>query len=222
MRSERRTGIAVSGAPGASRNYAGPLHSRTRAGDHMTTDDMSPEHSATEPMASEQGTLQPATLRALLDNGSVWPIPRGLGGKARREWIVAGEDRLSYTTMVRLVECCREHHWDVDITPQVAAVAGSANAGERLDSITKSLRCEFLRPVVLNSVFSITYGIAEMRIHSYRLTFELATRSREFVPDLVCARFDMVCVFYDPIQQRAIPAPPTVAAALQAYAAGDA
>ncbi len=161
--------------------------------------------------------MRPTQLRALLDEGSLWRDGGGLAGVARQAWIVEGEDRLSYTTIVRLVECCREHHWEVDIAPHVAAAAEAAEATS-LDSITKSLSCEFLHPVAVNSDFSITYRITEVRTHSYRLTFEL----RDWAPDRVCARIDMVCVFYDPVQQHAILAPPAVAAALRSRAAHDA
>ncbi|HKT40506.1 MAG TPA: hypothetical protein VJR48_19190, partial [Ktedonobacterales bacterium] len=75
--------------------------------------------------------MQPTTLEGLLAEGGVRCFAGGLEVEVQRAWIVAGEDRLAYTAIVRLVECCREWHWQSDILPHAG--------GALLDSITKSL-----------------------------------------------------------------------------------
>jgi acyl-CoA thioesterase FadM len=141
--------------------------------------------------------MNPTTLKALLIDTDVRPTAEGLHGVARPTWIVEGEDRLSYTTLVRLVECCREHHWNTDILPCPGA--------QTLDSITKSLAAEFLHPVRVGSVFTIIYRIIEVRTRSYSLRFDIIAQ-----PDVLCARFDVVCVFYDPAVGQPVAPPPAI------------
>lgn len=140
--------------------------------------------------------MEPTTLRALLDSGAVELTSNGLRGVAQPAWIVAGEDRLSYTTLVRLIECCREHHWNADIAPL-------ADAGA-LDSITKSLNATFLHPVLAGSPFTITYEVGEVRTRAYRLRFAVEATGG------LCAVGELVSVFYDPAEHAAVAAPPAV------------
>jgi acyl-CoA thioesterase FadM len=140
--------------------------------------------------------MQPTTLEGLLAEGGVRCFAGGLEVEVRRAWIVAGEDRLAYTAIVRLVECCREWHWRSDVLPHAG--------GAPLDSITKSLAAEFTHPIALGSLLRITHQVIEARPHSYRLLFELTTLQ----PEQLCATLEMVSVFYDPARE-AVAEPPS-------------
>lgn len=147
--------------------------------------------------------MQPTTLDGLLAEGGVRCFAGGLEVEVRRAWIVAGEDRLAYTAIVRLVECCREWHWQSDILPHAG--------GAPLDSITKSFTGEFTHPIALGSLLRITHQVIDARPRSYRLRFELTTLQ----PEQLCATLEMVSVFYDPAREAVAEPPPAVAAYLR-------
>ncbi|HEY1387478.1 MAG TPA: thioesterase family protein [Ktedonobacterales bacterium] len=147
--------------------------------------------------------MQPTTLEGLLAEGGVRRFAGGLEVEVRRAWIVAGEDRLAYTAIVRLVECCREWHWQSDILPHAG--------GAPLDSITKSFTAEFSHPIALGSLLRITHQVIDARPRSYRLRFELTTLQ----PGQRCAMLEMVSVFYDPAREAVAEPPAAVAAYLR-------
>lgn len=147
--------------------------------------------------------MQPTTLEGLLAEGDVRCFAGGLEVEVRRAWIIAGEDRLAYTAIVRLVECCREWHWQSDILPHAG--------GAPLDSITKSFTGEFTHPIAVGSLLRITHQVIDARPRSYRLRFALATLQ----PEQLCATLEMVSVFYDPAREAVAEPPPAVAAYLR-------
>lgn len=141
--------------------------------------------------------MTPVTLAGLLAEGGVRLHPRGLEIEARRAWVVPGEDRLSATTLLRLVECCREHHWQTDILP--------AAAGQPVDSITKSINAEFVQPVPVPGTVLLDYAVMQVRSRSYEMRFAIR------LPDgSLCATVTMVQVFFDPLTSQATTPPPAV------------
>lgn len=157
--------------------------------------------------------MQPTTLAGLLAEGDVRQFAGGLEVVVRRAWIVAGEDRLAYTAIVRLVECCREWHWQSDILPHAG--------GAPLDSITKSLTAVFSHPMMLGSMLRITHQVVAVRPRSYQLRFTLATHDPEQPeqPAQQCATLEMVSVFYDPARANVAEPPPGVLAYLHSRVA---
>lgn len=151
--------------------------------------------------------MQPTTLAGLLAEGGVRRFAGGLELVVQRQWIVAGEDRLAYTSIVRLVECCREWHWQSEILPQAG--------GAPLDSITKTFQGEFTRPIAVGSLLRITWRVVDVRPRSYRLRFELATQQSP-ESQQTCAMLEMVSVFYDPARAAVAEPPPGVVAHLRA------
>lgn len=115
-------------------------------------------------------------------------------------WIVEGEDRLSYTTIVRLIECCREYHWKKDILSKIN------KRKSHLDSICRSLSCEFIKPILVRSTIAISYCITEVRRKSYSLKFEV----RNTIDRELCAEFSLVSVFYDPVTHKSLVPPPLI------------
>ena len=154
--------------------------------------------------------MQPTTLAGLLAEGGVRRFAGGLELLVRREWIIAGEDRLAYTAIVRLVECCREWHWESEILPHAG--------GAPLDSITKSFQGQFTRPIAVDSLLRITCQVVEARPRSYRLRFTLVTQDAQQPqqPQQTCATLEMVGVFYDPVRAAVAEPPPGVVDYLRA------
>ena len=154
--------------------------------------------------------MQPTTLAGLLAEGEMRQFAGGLEVVVQRAWIIAGEDRLAYTAIVRLVECCREWHWQLDILPHAG--------GAPLDSITRSLTAEFTHPIALGSTLRITHQVVAVRPRGYQLRFTLATRDADQPqehPEQQCATLDMVSVFYDPARETVAEPPPEVLAYLR-------
>ena len=88
---------------------------------------------------------------------------QGMRVPLKRSWVVPGEERLSYTTIVRLVECCREMHWDQDVA------LGGDGLDTTFDSISRALECDFRRPVLLGKPLVIHYHVGEIGRTSYTL-----------------------------------------------------
>ena len=148
--------------------------------------------------------MQPTSLAGLLAEGGVRRFVGGLEVVVQPAWIIAGEDRLAYTAIVRLVECCREWHWESDIIPHAG--------GAPLDSITKSIHAEFTRPIAVGGLLRITHQVIAVAPRSYQLRFQLATQR----PEQQCAVLEMVSVFYDPARAAVAEPPPGVVAHLRA------
>jgi len=139
--------------------------------------------------------MEPTSLAKLMKEEGVSYLPNGLSVRIHHSWIVEGEDRLSYTTLIRLIECCREHHWQTDILPRIQGVP--------LDSICKSIKANLMKPIIVGSVISIIYRVSEVRQKGYLLKFSVWNS----IDQTLCAEFDLVSVFYDPRARRSVSPP---------------
>lgn len=125
----------------------------------------------------------------------------GIAVTVRRKWIIEGEDRLSYTILIRLIECCREYHWQKDVLP--------LTSDKSVDSICKILTCNFVNPISAGSPVFVRYRIVGVRRRSYTIRFEVYDTSN----NMLCANCDMVSVFYDPqLKKSAFPPDPIIRA----------
>ncbi len=147
--------------------------------------------------------MGPTTLAQLLSEGGVSLVPRGLVVQVRPAWVAEGETRLSYTSLIGLVECCREHHWQSDILPAAGIVP--------IDSITKSLAAEFHQPIEPSALIIISYVVRSVRERGYVLRFTV----REQRTGQLSASVDLVSVFYETSRKEAVVPPAAVAALLQ-------
>jgi acyl-CoA thioesterase FadM len=142
------------------------------------------------------------TLKDLVKSGDVVYGAEGLRITINPKWIIEGEDRLSYTTLIRLIECCREFHWNSDVLIHTK--------GLLIDSITKLIKGDFLHPILTGTIMSITYHVIAVRHKSYELRFEV----RNTADNTLCAVFNMVSVFYDPILHQSFTPPKQVIGSL--------
>jgi acyl-CoA thioesterase FadM len=129
----------------------------------------------------------PTTLASLRECASVEDLPNGIRVFIDRGWIVPHEDRLSYATIVRLIECCREFHWLKDVDQGLTERA--------VDSICRRLECDFIRPLLVGDTVEITYSIAAINQRSYSLLFKISDGRGS-----LCGTCSMICVFYDPLR----------------------
>mgnify|MGYP001574893049 CR=1 FL=1 len=118
-------------------------------------------------------------------------------------WIIEGEDRLSYTTILRIVECCREHHWRRDVT---------AICDTPLDSILVTCEAVFHQPILAGSRVAVKYRVAAVGTKSYDLQFFVSSPGS--AEDWATVR--MRCVFLDPAARYSCIPPQTVANHLRA------
>jgi acyl-CoA thioesterase FadM len=144
--------------------------------------------------------MELTTLKHLLKTGHATCDQSGLTVTIPPSWVVSGEDRLSYTTLVRLIECCREYHWQKDI------LSRTNTNNVRLDSICKSLTCDFISPILIGSTISISYSINEVRRKGYSMRFEVRDNS----DGRLCATFEQISVFYEPVEQKPMIPPPFI------------
>lgn len=143
--------------------------------------------------------MEPTVLENFIQNENVELLPDGIRVIVNPAWIVAGEDRLSYTTMIRLVEYCREHHWKTDVL--------SSEKDKNVDSITKKIEATFEKPINVGEQINISYKINRLGNSSYTLKFEISDAIRI---DTRFATVFLICVFYDSIRQEKINIPQTV------------
>jgi hypothetical protein len=103
------------------------------------------------------------------ENPDIDFLDNGFRVVAKPEWIVAGEWQLSYTTLVRLVECCREYHVQKD-EPWLRWPLGA-------DTTCSSLSARFHRPIYVGSTVDVTYRVVATDEHGYDLDFEVSAAS---------------------------------------------
>lgn len=126
---------------------------------------------------------------------------------ASPSWIVEGEQRLSYATIIRLVECARELHWETDVAP---FLGGTTN----LDSTCKELHCQFTRPVEANLPYVVDFHVTGISETEYAINF--AVRAED---QAACARADMQMVFIDSLTGRRMAPPIALAQHLRSISA---
>lgn len=129
--------------------------------------------------------MQPTTLRHLISVTKINSFNYGLEIQTQSSWVVPGESHLSYTTLTRLVECCREHHWQSDVVPYIASPS--------LDSICKSINARFLEPVPVSAIIKILYKVNQVRNKGYELLFRICNVNQQNI----FAIYNIVLVFYD-------------------------
>lgn len=142
--------------------------------------------------------MEPTSLNRLIQEGGIELTPEGLIVNVKSFWIIEGEDRLSYTTLIRLIECCREHHWNVEILPWMR--------DDSIDSITKTITGEFLSVIPSGSVIWIEYKVIHVGQRSYTLRFQVRDKNDK----RLYASFDLVQVFYDPLRNKSVHPPELV------------
>ena len=118
------------------------------------------------------------------ENGIVVFIPSA--------WVIGGEDRVSYTTIIRLVECCREYHWAKDIKSQ----------NEIFDSICGNISFRFTKSIGLNSTININYSVKEAAGKKYTVEFIVMDENGE-----TCCLAEIVSFFYNPLTRQSIEIP---------------
>ena len=131
--------------------------------------------------------MKPITLKELKQQYEIDFTGNGLELEIVAKWVVDGEDRLSYTSLIRLIECCREYHWETDINSLIEK--------HELDSITKTISVEFSKPIFIGNRIAITYRIIEVRNRGYSLGFQIDNITLKNVS----AQCYMVSVFYNPL-----------------------
>lgn len=146
--------------------------------------------------------MDPATLDSLLLLLDVDILPNGLRLVVPHSWIVADEDRLSYSSAIRLAECCREHHWKQDL----------ASIADKLDSVVVQCNASFASPVITGSHIEVRYAITRVGSRSYDCTICICPVGSEVSTSHV--QVVLTNVFYDPVSRGAIDPPPRVVAAL--------
>lgn len=138
--------------------------------------------------------LEPTLLASLEASGTVVRVGRTLVCEVERAWCAPGETRIGYSTIIRLVECVREIHWEEDVKPICA---------HSIDCITRSLTANFVLPITAGMKIRGQYYITEVRRRSYEIQVTLTpAKSRNA---LAISR--LVCVFWDG-QQSCIVVPP--------------
>lgn len=147
--------------------------------------------------------MEPTTLEILADSNKISFFPTSMLVTCSPKWVVSGENRISYTTIIRLVECCREYHWKKDILV--------FSEQQNLDSITASIQGEFIHPIPVGCDILIGYRITDFSKRKYKLCVELSDSSGE----KVFARIFLILVFYDPDKGQSISPPFEVARQLR-------
>lgn len=147
--------------------------------------------------------MQPVLLRDLEATGVAVDRNDHVEFQIEPAWCVAGEDRVGFAGIVRLIECVREWHWRRD----VAAVSADVT----LDSITKALEVEFISPVRPGRVVRGECAVVAAGEKSYTVEVKLC---EEPSGDLLAVG-RLVSVFYDDGAGASVTPPERVAARLR-------
>ncbi len=131
--------------------------------------------------------MQPTTFAQLNQKGYVLAANYGIFIRVQPTWVISGENHLSYTTLTRLAECCREYHWEKDILPLIY--------NSNIDSICKSLNAEFIKPVPIESRIFLKYEIGNVKHKSYELNIKILDANNKKDQEIY-AIFNIILVFY--------------------------
>lgn len=133
--------------------------------------------------------MDTTTFFSLKSQTNVYEKENGIDVFIPSRWVVDGENRVSYTTIIRLVECCREFHWKKDIEC----------INDQIDSICGTINCKFLKPIESNAVIKIRYYLIDISEKKYILEFKVIDSMKN-----VCCIIRMTLFFFDAIEQHSI------------------
>jgi acyl-CoA thioesterase FadM len=140
--------------------------------------------------------MDTTTLQNLLkENSDILCLDDGLRIGVDPSWVVANESKLSYTTIIRLIECCREYHWQKDIEPHLL--------GLKIDSTCRFIKGDFYVPIKINEMLDIVYQVSEIHKRSYILHFSVRTCDRT----ITHTEMELVLVFWDPLNNEPVTPP---------------
>lgn len=139
--------------------------------------------------------MEPTSIKALESSTRITYLNDGFEVQISANWIIQGEDRLSYATVIRLIECCREHHWNTDVV---------VVCGNKSDSICRAISGEFLNPIFVGQTVRVRYRLVKIGNTSYTLRFFIESPNKQ----TRFAIIDIVSVFYDPNTHCAVKLPP--------------
>jgi acyl-CoA thioesterase FadM len=100
------------------------------------------------------------SLSELRRNTDLHEVGRGFRVRAEPNWVVAGETWLSWTTLTRLAECCRELHWARVVRPLVPPT---------IDTTVATVTASFRRPVSVGQMLDLRYRVSRVGMRSYDL-----------------------------------------------------
>lgn len=139
--------------------------------------------------------MEETTFRQLLGKENIVRKEHGFGLKASPDWIVRGEDHLSYTTIIRLAECCREYCWSRLLLDSAYPPAP--------DVICKSVEADFRRPILAGTEIDLSCVVFNFSDKSFRLSVLFIDAGT----GAFYAKVTLLLVFYDPEKKKSIPAP---------------
>jgi len=136
--------------------------------------------------------MDTTTISSLKNETKVIERKNGISLFVPSYWVVDGEDRVSYTTIIRLIECCREYHWEKDVKSHNII----------LDSICGSLNSRFIKAIEINSTINISYYIRDVKKTRYLIEFIVTNENND-----ICCSIEMLSFFYDPLERHSIDIP---------------
>lgn len=113
--------------------------------------------------------MDTTTLQNLISNSNVFLDVDGIEITAEKSWVVDNEYYLSYTTLIRLIECCREHHWNKDIKPKLRE--------KDIDTTCRSINIKFSKSIRLSKRFKIKYKISKVTKYTYDAVFTIIDKN---------------------------------------------
>lgn len=84
--------------------------------------------------------------------------------RVQRDWATAGEARLGWTQIVRIVECVRDFHW---------RQYGAAARLEGLDATVTRLEARFRGPMVVGETYGLSWKVSQRDVRGYILAVEI-------------------------------------------------
>ncbi|MDK2980884.1 MAG: hypothetical protein PWQ55_1231 [Chloroflexota bacterium] len=146
-------------------------------------------------MVNPDKMMIPVSLSRLKKDNKIKFTSTGMVFRSKKKWVIKDETRLSYTTLTKLIECCREYHWEKDIQ--------SSFKNHNIDTTCKSFSAQFYKPVSYHSLLSIDYSIVNINKKDYEIKFVIC----DLYKNIVCSEFLMVQVFIDLSDFRSIAIP---------------
>ena len=144
--------------------------------------------------------LDQTSLDNLLSETDVTFLKNGLHIKTKKEWIVKGENRYSYTSLIRLAECCREYHWKKDILSNY----------EYIDSILARCDAKFYKPLKTCKDVEILYTVNDVRNKGYILELNILS-----IYEINHSKIKLTNIFFDEQKGKAIIPPDSVLSLLR-------
>jgi acyl-CoA thioesterase FadM len=126
-------------------------------------------------------------------------------------WVIQNENRISYLTQTKIIEGCRDYHW------QKFSLKLHNLCDQNIDSVCRIIKSKYVKPIIINTRIIVEFKIIYINNNSYKMIFKILDYNKRYLYSL----YNMHFVFYDNHQNKLYEISQEIVNKLRKYIKGE-